>query len=41
MVSGFFLNVKNSEKLGGVAEDVREAIMEYQVCACTQFTFAI
>ena len=30
-VTGFFLNVKNSEKLGGLAEDVRDAMMEYQV----------
>ena len=40
-VAGFFLNVQNSEKLGGLAEDIREAMMEYQVCACTHFTFSI
>jgi len=38
-VAGFFLNVENSEKLAGLAEDVRDAIMEYQVCSCTQFTY--
>ena len=35
------MNVQNSEKLGGLAEDVCEAMMEYQVCSCTWFTFAI
>ena len=34
-VAGFFLNVENSGKLVGLAEDVRDAIMEYQVCSCT------
>jgi len=38
-VAGFFLNVENSEKLGGLAEDVHDAIMEYQVCTYIQFTF--
>ena len=36
-VAGFFLNVKNSEKLGGLAEDIRDAMMEYQVCISLQF----
>ena len=31
-VEGFFNNVKNTEKLGGLIEDIRDAIMEYQVC---------
>ena len=38
-VAGFFLNVKNSEKLGGLAEDVRDAMMEYQVCTSPHFIF--
>jgi len=37
-VAGFFLNVENSEKLVGLAEDVHDAMMEYQVCTYTQFT---
>ena len=39
MVAGFFLNVEDSEKLGGLAEDIRNAIMEYQVCTSLQFIF--
>jgi len=38
-IAGFFLNVKNSEKLGGLAEDIRDAMMEYQVCTSLQFIF--
>jgi hypothetical protein len=29
---GFFNNVENAEKLGGLVEDVRDAMMDYQVC---------
>jgi len=29
-VAGFFLNVENSGKLAGLAEDVHTAMMEYQ-----------
>ena len=29
---GFFNNVENADKLGGLVEDVRDAIMDYQVC---------
>ena len=36
-VAGFFLNVENSEKLVGLAEDIRDAMMEYQVCSCIEF----
>ena len=35
-VAGFFLNVENSGKLAGLAEDVRDAMMEYQVGTYTQ-----
>jgi len=31
-VEGFFNNVVNADKLGGVVEDIRDAMMEYQVC---------
>ena len=27
-----FKNVENADKLGGLVEDIRDAIMEYQVC---------
>jgi hypothetical protein len=29
---GFFNNVENADKLGGLVEDVRDAVMDYQVC---------
>jgi len=31
-VEGFFNNVVNADKLGSVVEDIRDAMMEYQVC---------
>ena len=31
-VEGFFNNVKNADKLGGLIEDIRDAMLEYQVC---------
>ena len=31
-VEGFFNNVKNADKLGGLVDDVRDAVMYYQVC---------
>jgi hypothetical protein len=34
-VEGFFNNVKNADKLEGLIEDIRDAIMEYQVCIHT------
>ena len=30
-VEGFFNNVKNADRLGGLVEDVRDAMLEYQV----------
>ena len=30
-IEGFFNNVQNAEKLSGVVEDIRDAMMEYQV----------
>ena len=33
-VEGFFNNVVNADKLGGLNEDIRDAMMEYQVCTC-------
>ena len=30
-VKGFFINAKNADKLGGLVEDIRDAMMEYQV----------
>ena len=32
-VEGFFNNVKNADKLGGLVEDIRDAVMDYQVCS--------
>jgi len=31
-VEGFFNNVQNVDKLGDMVEDIRDAMMEYQVC---------
>ena len=31
-VEGFFNNAENAGKLGDLVEDVREAMMDYQVC---------
>ena len=31
-VTGFLKSVKDAEKLSGVAEDIRDAMMDYQVC---------
>jgi len=30
-VQGFFNNVKNADSLGGLIEDIRDAMMDYQV----------
>ena len=30
-VTGFFNNVENADKLGGLVEDIRDAVMDYQV----------
>ena len=30
-VAGFFKNVKDAEKLSGLTEDIRDAMMDYQV----------
>ena len=37
-VEGFFNNVKNADKLGGLVEDIRDAVMEYQVRNQNKFT---
>ena len=29
--AGFFNNVKNADELSGLAEDIRDAMMDYQV----------
>ena len=31
-VEGFFNNVENADRLGGLVEDIRDAMIEYQVC---------
>ena len=37
---GFFTNVENAEKLGGLVEDVHGAMMDYQVCASNNLSFS-
>ena len=32
-VEGFFNNTENATQLGGLVEGIRDAMMEYQVCA--------
>ena len=29
---GFFNNIDNADKLGGLVEDIRDVMMDYQVC---------
>ena len=29
---GFFNNVENADKIGGLIDDIRDAVMDYQVC---------
>lgn len=38
---GFFNNVKNADKLGGLVEDIRDAMMDYQVCIHGRFASGI
>ena len=37
---GFFTNVENAEKLRGLVEDVRDVLMDYQVCASNNIPFS-
>ena len=37
---GFFTNVENAEKLGGLVEDVRDVLVDYQVCASNHLSFS-
>jgi len=32
MVAGFLANTENAEKINGLVEDIREIMMDYQVC---------
>ena len=32
MVKRILNNAKDADKLGGLAEDIRDALMDYQVC---------
>jgi hypothetical protein len=36
---GFFNNVENADKLRGLVEDIRDAILVYQVCVCDPHIF--
>ena len=31
-VAGFFSNIQNLDRLSGMVEDIRDAMMDYQVC---------
>ena len=37
---GFFNNVENADKLGGLIEDVRDVVMDYQVCGSNNVPFS-
>ena len=36
-VAGFLNNARDAEALTGLAEDVRDAMMDYQVCTIAMF----
>ena len=36
-VNGFFNNVENADKLGSLVEDIRNAVINYQVCTYELF----
>jgi len=40
-VEGFFNNVSNADKLGGLVEDIRDALMDYQVSNQNGPTFPV
>jgi len=40
-VEGFFNNVKNADKLGGLVEDIRDALMDYQVSNQNGLAFSV
>ena len=37
-VVGFFTNIRNADKLGGLVADIRDAMMDYQVCPRNSLT---
>ena len=37
---GFFNNVENADKLGSLVEDIRDAMVDYQVCASNDIFFS-
>ena len=37
---GFFNNVENAEKLGSFIEDIRDVMMDYQVCPSNSLSFS-
>ena len=38
---GFFNNVDNADKLGGLVEDIRDVMMDYQVCMSINLTLSV
>ena len=37
---GFFNNIENAKKLGGLVEDIRDTMMDYQVRALSNLSFS-
>ena len=40
-VKGFFNNVDNADRLGGLVEDIRDVMMDYQVCVSISLTISL
>ena len=40
-IEGFFTNTENADKLGGLVEDIRDAVMDYQVCKKSNLSFLV
>ena len=40
-VKGFFNNVDNADKLGGLVEDIRDVMVDYQVCVSINLTLPL
>ena len=40
-IEGFFTNTENADKLGGLVENIRNAVMDYQVCKQSNFSFLV
>ena len=38
--AGFLANTENAQRINGLVEDIREVMMDYQVCASSTWFFA-